>query len=275
MGCLPSSEKCEWIELKGFVENYNRENGTSFAHKCCLDRVHRDHPQPEVLCLDALRGDRMVIESKHLIWPPGSAEAHKAWHRLADAISGELTGKLGASPFTLRFSAPDSYKDSDITALAREIASAAERAAHVLQPGECRYLNTSMPVTIEREYPNSRDEETPPDALCFSDIDHGSDGLIDHSRYLLEDNAIIPADFVTMLSNIYEACESKFADYADCRRVLELRTVSGSMASDLGSYWWQQFFAEHPPSPSIDEIWFTFNYGDGDNGWIRKRIYPR
>jgi len=68
MACLPSSSKCEWQEIRIFVEHLNETTSSNFVHKRCLDIEIRDSKQPEVLCSDRER--ELTIERKTFLWPP-------------------------------------------------------------------------------------------------------------------------------------------------------------------------------------------------------------
>ena len=48
----PSRGKCEWEELKSFVELFNIQFGTKYTLSSCLDQKDRTNPQPEILLED-------------------------------------------------------------------------------------------------------------------------------------------------------------------------------------------------------------------------------
>lgn len=275
MACRPSRQKCEWTALRGLVDHYNSENQTAYAHERCLDRENLGTKQPELLCIDPNSNSKLVIENKRLIWASDDAKQDAAWVRLMQGIFRQLGEELDDAPYTLRITSPDAIDDARIGFLAKEIVLAASQAAPRLREGEYCHLPTSVGATLEKEYSNDREGDEPATGLRVHSIDHGSDGLVDRSKATLAVPTNLPVEVGQTLGKIYAACEEKFSGYSDCTRLLELRTESGSAATDLGVWWWSECFKRYPPPSSIDEIWFTFNYGEGHDGWMRECIYKR
>ena len=78
--------KCEWKFLAPFVEQFNKQHGTEYQHKRCLDidKELRKTPQPEVLVEDGCSGQKMVIERKSIVWPEDHIKCHKGWHHKSE-----------------------------------------------------------------------------------------------------------------------------------------------------------------------------------------------
>jgi len=265
MTCQPSRTKCEWATLQFFVKYYNDINGTAYGHECCLDRMIRDDPQPEVFCRDSDTGNTLVIESKHLNWPPNEAQRHAAWHQLVDAILQELKGMLDDAPFLLHLDAPSAYDDKRIEAAAKDVALSARKIAPTLRIGDCRKLGSHIGASLERQHPRERDEGHESSGVRFEVVDAGATQLLDVEN--------TPSLFDGAMNKIYSACDTKFKHYSLCRRLLELRTTSGAIAFELNTIWWHRYFERNPPTSSIDEIWFTFCYEEHANLWARALIY--
>lgn len=264
MTCQPSSTKCEWAALEHFVNHYNDVNRTAYAHDCCLDRVFRDTPQPEVLCRDRDSDRTLIIESKLLIWPLNDAKAHAAWHKLVVGIEQELNGALDYGRFTLHCSTPDFYDSERISAAAKQMTLAARSVAPTLRMGENRRLESAVKSSLERQHP-SDDDANRQGGILFAELNTVA-------RYPLDVDGT-PPSFDEAMAKIYASCESKFTGYAGSRRLLELRTISGSMAFELHPTWWSQYFERHVPARCIDEVWFTFCFDHGTNAWKREQIY--
>lgn len=95
--CLPNN-RCEWCNLRGFVQKYNTIHGKSYRPSRFLDEEIRDSSQPEVL-LEAHGETPIVIERKSIVWPSGQehfADHHKG-HQLLDDFVKQI--ELCGNPF--------------------------------------------------------------------------------------------------------------------------------------------------------------------------------
>ena len=120
--CLPSANKCEWSELRGFVDHYNATYGTSYMRKRCLDREIRDRKAPELL-LESPNEIPIVIERKSVAWPPKYLPSHSNEHHLFQCVTSALgdTFRDGAYELTVRWDYLKEKSKKEVTHIADQI----------------------------------------------------------------------------------------------------------------------------------------------------------
>lgn len=263
MTCLPSPSKCEWAELKYFVQHYNEDGNASFQHECCLD-LSGGPSAPEVLCRDNAQ-TTMVIERKTLVWPRNYVQAHKAWHVVADEISRLLNPCMQNSAFALTLPEPESFSDMALTGLAKEVSR--EAAEHIprLQQGESVHLNSLAGTTFWREFAGSRDYDEPSTGLIFRNTESP------HAN--LSDPAQTPMDFDQVLVKFFDDCHKKFQDYSSSRKILVLNLVSVALYEQLDAIWWKAYLSKNAPCQTVDEIWVSFNFGEAEQDWTFTKVF--
>ncbi len=101
MGCLPESGGCERQRTDPFVDHLNRLEGRAYRHELCLDKVHRNSPQPEALCVEQSSGDRLVIERKTISWPPDFIVRHANDHLVAEIVTAGLRDLTRDGPYAI------------------------------------------------------------------------------------------------------------------------------------------------------------------------------
>lgn len=69
MSCLPESGGCERQRTDPFVIYLNSVEASNYTFAECLERIHRNKPQPEVLYVQQGTNRKLVIERKSLVWP--------------------------------------------------------------------------------------------------------------------------------------------------------------------------------------------------------------
>lgn len=266
MSCLPSQNKCEWSEIKFFVDHYNSMHGSAYRREACLDVQTRDCAQPEMLCRDDNSGDEIVIERKLLVWPLDYVERHKNEHDLFERTLALLSTDVRAQPFTLRFTTvPHVRKIEKRTLLASKWAEALQSTAISLMPGQ--YMSSSIPFpwALYKEFAGERDEDEP--MLGFKIV------WISRLPPELSDPLSLPTKLIDTLHQYYASCERKFASFESTKKVLLLQWIPSSNGSELCATWWLELFRTYPPPPCIDEIWSALNYGEDQ--WAYSAVYER
>jgi hypothetical protein len=261
--CLPSASKCEWAELKYFVQHYNEVRNRSFQHECCLD-LRTTLPAPEVLCRDEAQST-IVIERKTLVWPSNYVQAHKAWHIVVDEILRLLGPCIRSKAFALTLPEPESFSDKALTDLAKEISREAAEQIPRLHEGESVNLKSLVGTVFWREYACDRDDDEPKTGLIFRNTES--------PRADLSDPIQTPTEFDQVLSTFFEACKKKFQAHSNSRKILVLNLVSMSLYDQLDSNWWTVYLSKNAALEAVDEIWVSFNFGEAESDWTFTNIY--
>ena len=126
--CFPPDQGCEWVNLRSFVDCYNKLRGKSYRRSACLEVERRNTKEPEVL-LEANGEVPIVIERKSIVWPPGNeyfADHHKEHYLLNHFVSRlkQLGNPFTDAPYQLAVEARDlkSKKKREVTRFAGRIA---------------------------------------------------------------------------------------------------------------------------------------------------------
>ena len=90
--CLTPRSKCEWSDLRHFVDNYNKAQGTAYKLSKCLDVENRTGKEPEVL-LEAPGEIPIVLERKSVVWPANHGREHSTVHYVFDCLFDRLTSQ--------------------------------------------------------------------------------------------------------------------------------------------------------------------------------------
>ena len=94
--------KCEWAVIRHFADEYNRQNGTVYRLKECLDVKYRNTLQPEVRLVAEGMLD-ILVERTSVVWPERHIPDHKRIHQIGErlcpygkpALSQENRGSRG------------------------------------------------------------------------------------------------------------------------------------------------------------------------------------
>lgn len=142
--CLPNKSKCEWQNLSGFVDAYNRINGTKYVWSECLDNTPNDRPSPE--CRLTSPDDKdIVLEHKLITWPPDHLRQHSAHHDFMEAIASNLNYQFQDALYILE------AKASDLVPIKRKVESWALNISQQIIKNKNivrnnGYINGSQPI---------------------------------------------------------------------------------------------------------------------------------
>lgn len=245
MSCLPSSTKCEWRDLRFFVNHLNETESDTFERTECLDLCSTSS-QPEVLCTNA-DGATLVIERKAVVWPRGYAERHHAEHRLWD----ELNSKLELSePFELCLGPLAILRDDRIRRVAQDLSAKIGKLASELGPGESRTDAEPIPFSLRREFPGERDSNQSQVGLSISSASSPPYGFVDGS---------VPSEFCDEIARLLASAEKKFGSHISSRRILLFQVVSGELQWVLTDDSWRTVLNGLTIPDCVSEIWTAFN----------------
>lgn len=266
MSCIPSSSKCEWSEIRYFVDHYNLVSGSAYRRKACLDVKTRNCAQPELLCCDESTRKEVVIERKLLTWPANHVEQHKNDHDLFNRIGDLLGPLLESHPYTLEICPPRNMrKREERVALASALINEITKDLPSLRPGKPLSSTTPFRWSLQKECLGERDDGEPTDGLKIVTHEMMPEDLLDPGQ--------LPPQLLESLSKYYSACEKKFNDFGLATKILLLQLLPVSLASGLADTWWQQLLSHHPPPSTIDEIWCAVDYGEEARGY--NKVYGR
>lgn len=104
--CLPNETKCEWRNLSGFVENYNKIYSTNYALAECLDIYPSKRRNPEFRLKSSGVKD-IVLEHKIIPWPPDHLRNHRAQHDFFESVVGKLNAEFSDALYILEANSTD------------------------------------------------------------------------------------------------------------------------------------------------------------------------
>jgi len=266
MSCIPSSSKCEWSEIRHFVDHYNVVSGSAYKRKACLDVETRNCAQPELLCRDEITRKEIVIERKLLTWPANYVEQHKNEHDFFKTISASLGAQLGAHPFTLEMCPPRNMRRrKEREVLSSKLANVITGCLTSIRPGDTFSSTIPFPWSLQMEYLGEREDDEPTCGLKIVTHEAMPEELKDSSR--------LPPQLLENLSKHYSSCDKKFNNFGQATKILMLQLLPVSLVSGLDDIWWQQVFSLRPPSSIIDEVWIAVDYGN--EVWCCNKVYER
>ena len=261
--CLPPDSKCEWANLRRFVDDYNSAHGTAYSHTACLDVSERNSRQPEVR-LDSPGEPSLVIERKSVAWPSGEYFAdHRHEHQLGSLVQNRIHAvddSFSESLFQLTLSALalKGRKKTEMRAAAHQIAD------HILSSRDAaksqRGVAGRQPIPWHFGPARFVDEdERPPGAWCLIQVE---DGELDFGSSLEEfrrQRKSAREGYTAEFRSCVKAAAGKFADYGDCRRVLVVQFF-GSMADARVSDADLIEIVRTAEIPAvIDEVWVAYH----------------
>ena len=208
MACLPSSSKCEWLEIREFVAHFNKETGSNYSYKCCLDVEIRDSKQPEVRCLDG--NSELVIERKNFMWLLNYAQIHNTEHRIFDGLSKAIA--IDASE-AMQLCVPEISEfnpvviDKEVEIIAKAISEYSKK----LKYGQAVRLSHKFgEFQLLREHPNSREDGQPATGMSYLTNEMSIDEIVDSSD--------IPESLVSNTQKLIDGASAKFVNYQSAKK---------------------------------------------------------
>lgn len=264
MGCLPESGGCERHRTDPFVAHLNAIEGSRFIHQACLDRLHRNSPQPEALYSDSNCDRDLVIERKTVAWPVDYAARHRNDHFIAETLSENLSELAECYPLSIDLENALRMSHAELSAFAREISNSVRSDINSVLTGG---------VTGSSKAGRSW--------RCFLDPEDRADsgapstGLI--VRWTVADEWVspdrLPQGLVNQIQRLFRTTVEKFRNYPRARGIL-LLDPHGAIRF-TGDWWWARAFETVPVPPKIAEVWLaTYDWvTDFEQGWIFERLH--
>jgi len=250
--------KCEWQggNLRNFVKQLNKDRGTTYALKECLDVAECGTPsardkQPEVLVTGSQSEQPMVIERKQVV-SESYAKHHANQHLIYETIPEVLLPHLNGDLYALEIDDCDlrdkrKYKlQAEAQAIADQVV---EKISAVIQ-GVAIAGDKPFPWQFGRVHPIDRDESTP-DAGIGVNIKTRS--IFSTNRLSLIEQT--RAEYKELVQRRLAEAAPKFETYLDHRKVVVLEFYCD---------WWlldeddaREIVNEITLPPLIDEVWMT------------------
>ena len=217
--CFPTSTKCEWANLRGFVAQYNETNGKTYSRGACLDVEERRSRQPELL-LVADGENSIVIEHKSIVWPPAYFSDHHNEHLLGKLVSSSVGDLFRDSVYEFEF-----YEGSLKSKRKREVEEIAEQIACIVASNETQArtqvgLSSRKPILwrFHRLSPFEVEEAGGRNGIVTT-VSSGtwSDGLAD---FLNRDDEEAKAGYSEQLELAAANASEKFNEYSYCLKFL-------------------------------------------------------
>jgi len=265
MGCMPESGGCERHRTDPFVNHLNEVIGSQFSHSACLDRMHRNLPQPEALYSDLGNGAELVIERKTVVWPLDYAARHCNDHFIAEALSEALREVAEGRALSIHLEPAPLMPRADLSAWAREIAGSVNAEIDAVFAGRnigSRSAGRRWSCLLDPEERQACDE--PQTGLIVRWTQ--PDGLLSPN--------CLPEDLADHIQKLLESTVEKFRSYPRARGILLLDPYGAIRYT--GDWWWSRAFAAVPVPGEITEVWLaTYDWlTDFDQGWIFERVHP-
>ena len=261
--CLPPDSKCEWANLRRFVDDYNSAHGTAYSHTACLDVSERNSRQPEVR-LDSPGEPSLVIERKSVAWPSGEYFAdHRHEHQLGSLVQNRIHAvddSFSESLFQLTLSALalKGRKKTEIRATAGQIAD------HILSSRDAaksqRGVRGQQPIPWHFGPARFVDEDERPPGAWFrvqvEDVEPDFGSSPDEFR---RQRASAKRGYAAEFLRCAEAAARKFAAYGHCRRVLVVQFFGSGMDDRVSDDDLVEIVRTGEIPTAIDEVWVAYH----------------
>jgi hypothetical protein len=262
MSCLPSGSKCEWNDLKHFVEELNSREGSDYSRTSCLDLCSISK-QPEVLCTSSV-GKKLVIERKAVIWPTEYAERHRAEHRFFDLICQRLRPVLDTtSAYELQISPPDLISDRSLSEHAEKVYLAIFSRLNEVVNEAVIFEPPPLSFRFRKQHFSERGFDEPSTGLAIV--------TTEEEVTLIDNKGRMEESFRLHLQQLVNAASTKFTDYQSVRRILVIQPFSASLYTamlDFGTNMLDSLKIQ----PMIEEIWMIFHIEN--DAWCFTRLLP-
>lgn len=262
MTCLPPSSKCEWRDLKHFVQHLNSAEGKGFARTNCLD-LCSSSKQPEVLCTDA-DGSTLVIERKSVVWPESYAAHHQGEHRLFSLVSDAISPLLGQeAPYELRIYPLASTTRSALCQYVNEIKAVILENRDLLEGGTTLKSKSARAFCLRKQSDLEREDGEPPNGLCII--------TTDEPIAITDSSGDVDIGFSECLSRLLASAPAKFKNYGESRRIVLLQPISSTLYLAMNEQA-STVLSQTSVPECVNEIWLGFEYAD--KLWTFTRVFP-
>jgi len=247
--------------ISGFVDIYNEEHGCRYERSECLDVIHRNSRQPEVLLKCAGQQD-LVVERKTVVWPENYIRDHKGFHHLGNELSRRLGQRFRDNPHVLIIQEESLSNTENFQRATDEICSAIERG----DVNGCKPFAWRLSPARNFEY------------LLNGDV-HGI-GIVANGKpgpwhntpeKIMEIRSQTLVGFQNACRNVIVDARKKFEDYSRARRILLLQFISDTelvFDEDIEGILKSSIHAD-----DCNEVWVAFhewlNESDYQVNWRR------
>ena len=248
---MSPSRKCEWPEIKPFVDRLNKELGSNFKLERLLDVVIRNRPAPEVILSDSKNRDRLVIERKALVSPTDREKFIGCENRFSNLIWEKLGSIFNNESYILRIIQPRGTK-REIKAQVNEITNNITKNKKRILSGQRIEASKPFPWSFGKMNEFEKDPYGGQKGIAVY-VDIPTPDYFD-PRVV----SITIKNIKTELERLLLATSKKFIEYEDNLKILLLErhidiTLSADYIKDI-------LHGLSCPS-NIDQIWF------GEPGW--------
>ena len=261
--CFPTSTKCEWANLRGFVAQYNETNGKTYSRGACLDVEERRSRQPELL-LVADGETSIVIEHKSIVWPPAYFSDHHNEHLLGKLVTSSVCDLFRDSVYEFDF-----CEKSLKSKRKREVEEFAEQIARFVRSNRTiaksrRGISRSQPIPwrFHRLSPFEVEESGRKNGIVTT-VSSGtwSDGL---AEFLNGDDEEAKAGYSEQFEVAAATASEKFSEYSHCLKFL-LVQFHGDSSFTLDDDDMVAIIQSANLPGTIDHVWVAQkDWGTGD-----------
>ena len=250
-GCFPRvpGTGCEWVNLRDFATQYNRQNNKAYCRVECLDITERQDKAPEVR-LECDGEIPIVMEHKSVVWPSNYFKQHRHIHYMMESAARALSGIRNDSAYEL------AVLEKDILALSRrEIGSLIRDIVAVIRSDERQSLSRTTPIPWRLSPLPTEDEDAHRKGVRVS----VSSGWITNLSQFGNRSEVMAGYSKQFECEAVKASE-KFSRYDDCLKFLLVH-----------------FHGEGVDSPSDDEVMSVVRTAripkSIDQVWVAEKVW--
>ena len=255
--CLPPPNKCEWVHLRDFVDQYNSTLNKEYYRSRCLDKENRNEKQPEVM-LAAPGEISIVVERKSVVWQSGYLRDHENEHKFQEFLEDTIHshGSLFKdAPYQLTINAESLSGKSkrDTKRLAKDIAEMVVlNQISAKSPNDIRGKEP-VPWLFRHIPPEEQDESVPDTGI----------GVLVNEKWRCFDSPgsspsieTIKSEYVKEFERLAKAAAEKFVNYSECLKFLVVQFYGPSSDFLMDEDVDEIIISAHLPK-SIDQVWLA------------------
>lgn len=265
MSCIPESGGCERSRTDPFANHLNEVQSTHYIHMACLDRIHRNTPQPEALYEDQASCAQLVIERKSVVWPPDYAAQHRNDHTISDAVAHKLANVVQVDLLSIQLEPAPKMPRHELLAFAHAIADLVEKNMVAILSGWI--IGSRAPGRAWSCYYDRAERFADGEPLTGIKFQWSQPAEPVH-------NDEMPQGLIDVLREIFQSSVRKFSGYSEARRILLLEPFGTIQYMDHS--WWSQALKIVPIPDEVSEVWLA-SYDwitDHDQAWNFAQLSP-